>query len=49
MALASVIYGGRPLADAEAAEALTVKGDRALAEVFLGLFQLPPKVAKLGD
>lgn len=48
MALASVVYGGRPLADAEAAAELTVEGNRALAKSFVGLFRLPPKVAKAG-
>lgn len=44
MALASVVYGGRPLADAEAAGALRLIGDRALAERFVTLFVLPPKI-----
>ena len=44
--LASVIYGGRPIADAEGAGALTLSGDRALAETFVTLFPLP---AKLGS
>ena len=42
--LASVVYGGRPIADAEAAGVLTVTGDRALAETFVTLFPLPPKL-----
>jgi DNA-binding HxlR family transcriptional regulator len=45
VSLASVVYGGRPLADAEAAGALTITGDRALAERFVTLFPLPPKMA----
>ena len=44
--LASVVYGGRPLADAEAAGALRLSGDRALGERFVTLFPLP---AKLGQ
>jgi alkyl sulfatase BDS1-like metallo-beta-lactamase superfamily hydrolase len=44
MSLASVIYGGRPLADAEDAGALRITGDRALAERFVTLFPLPPKM-----
>lgn len=43
--LASVVYGGRPLADAEAGGALTISGTRALAERFVSLFPLPAKVA----
>ena len=44
-ALAGAIYGGQPL-DALAAEgALGVEGDRALAERFVTLFPLPPKIA----
>jgi DNA-binding HxlR family transcriptional regulator len=41
--LAAIVYGGRPIADAEAAGELTVDGDRALAERFVTLFVLPPK------
>jgi DNA-binding HxlR family transcriptional regulator/putative sterol carrier protein len=44
-ALASVVYSARPLADAEAAGALRVEGNRALAKRFLSLFRLPPKAA----
>ena len=44
MTLASVVYGGRPIADAEAAGALRIEGDRALAERFVTLFVLPPKI-----
>ena len=43
MSLASVIYGGRPIADAEAAGALKIAGDRGLAERFVTLFPLPEK------
>ena len=43
-ALAAAVYGGRPL-DALAAEgALSLEGDRSLAERFVSLFPLPPKV-----
>lgn len=45
MTLASLVYGGRPFADAEAAGALTLTGDRALAERFVTLFPLPPKIS----
>lgn len=44
-ALAGAVYGGAPLAALEEAGALTISGDRALAERFLTLFPLPPKVA----
>ncbi|UUL82098.1 winged helix-turn-helix transcriptional regulator [Sphingomonas qomolangmaensis] len=43
MTLAGIVYGARPIADAEAAGALTLTGDRALAEAFVGCFTLPPK------
>jgi len=43
-ALAGAVYGGVPLAALETAGALTISGDRALAERFLTLFPLPPKV-----
>jgi DNA-binding HxlR family transcriptional regulator/putative sterol carrier protein len=44
-AVASVVYGGRPVAAAEADGALTIEGDRAAAKRFLKLFCLPPKAA----
>ncbi len=44
MTLASVVYGARPLADAEAAGALRISGDRALAQRFPALFALPDKI-----
>ena len=40
-ALASVIYGGRDLAEASAAGDLVVAGDTEAARRFLGLFPLP--------
>ena len=43
-ALAGAVYGGAPLAALEAAGALTITGDRALADRFLTLFPLPEKV-----
>jgi DNA-binding HxlR family transcriptional regulator len=43
MTMASIVYGGRPIADAEAAGSLSLAGDRALAETFVTLFPLPPK------
>ena len=46
MTMASIVYGGRPIADAEAAGALTLTGDRTLAERFVTFFPLP---AKIGD
>ena len=43
-AIAAAVYGGVPLAGLEAEGALAVQGDRALAERFVTLFPLPPKV-----
>jgi DNA-binding HxlR family transcriptional regulator len=43
MNMASVVYGGRPLAAAEADGAVRIIGDRALAERFVMLFPLPAK------
>ena len=43
-AVAAAVYGGVPLAALEAEGALAVEGDRALAERFVTLFPLPPKV-----
>jgi DNA-binding HxlR family transcriptional regulator len=42
-AIAAAIYGGQALDAPEAAGALTIEGDRALAERFVTLFPLPPK------
>ena len=42
-AIAGFIYGGVPLAALEAEGALSVTGDRALADRFATLFPLPPK------
>ncbi len=44
MVLASLVYGGRTIADAESAGELEVTGDRKLAQKFVTLFVLPPKV-----
>lgn len=44
MTLASVVYGGRPIADAEAAGTLTIQGDHAVFEHFITLFLLPSKI-----
>ena len=43
-AIAAAVYGGEPLPALEAAGALRLAGDRALAERFVTLFPLPPKV-----
>ncbi|WP_174273374.1 winged helix-turn-helix transcriptional regulator [Sphingomonas bacterium] len=43
--IAAAVYGGVPLADLEAGGALRIEGDRALAERFMTLFPLPPKIA----
>lgn len=45
-ALAGAIFGGEPLATLEAAGALRIEGDRALAERFVTLFPLPPKAPR---
>lgn len=42
--LASIVYGGRPIEDAEAAGTLTIEGDRAAFERFRTLFPLPSKI-----
>lgn len=44
--LAGAIYGGQPLKALEAAGALRIEGDRALAERFITLFPLPPKAER---
>ena len=41
--LAAVVYGGRPLAEAIAAGDVTVSGDIALVDRFVGLFPLPER------
>jgi DNA-binding HxlR family transcriptional regulator len=43
-AIAAAVYGGQPLDAVAAAGALSLKGDRALAEQFVTLFPLPPKI-----
>lgn len=43
MTLASVVYGGVALVDAEKDGAFALTGSRALAKRFLSLFHLPPK------
>lgn len=48
VSVASVVYGGRAIADAEAAGVLALSGDRALAERFVTLFPLPAKVGPGG-
>ncbi|HEX8167616.1 MAG TPA: winged helix-turn-helix transcriptional regulator [Beijerinckiaceae bacterium] len=45
-AIAAAVYGGQPLGTLEAAGALSIEGDRALAERFVTLFRLPPKVER---
>lgn len=45
-AVAAAVYGGVPLAALEAEGALTVEGDRKLAERFVSLFPLPSKAAR---
>ena len=43
-ALAAVIYGGRPLADALTDGSVRLSGDRAVAEDYVTRFPLPPKL-----
>ena len=45
VSLASIVYGGRPITDAEASDELVVTGDRALLERFVTWFVLPEKTA----
>ena len=45
MSFASVVYGGRPVLDAEASGELTFTGDRTLFDRFVGWFPLPEKIA----
>ena len=47
-AVAAAVYGGQPLTALERAGMLAVVGDRALAERFVTLFPLPPKVEMAG-
>jgi DNA-binding HxlR family transcriptional regulator len=46
--IAAAVYGGQPLTALERAGMLAVDGDRALAERFVTLFPLPPKVETAG-
>jgi DNA-binding HxlR family transcriptional regulator/putative sterol carrier protein len=43
-ALAAVVYGGMPVADAEAQGMVKLSGDRKLAQHFTTLFPLPDKI-----
>jgi DNA-binding HxlR family transcriptional regulator len=47
-AVAAAVYGGQPLTALERAGMLALEGDRALAERFVTLFPLPPKVEMAG-
>lgn len=44
-ALAAVVYGGRPLADAREDGSVNLAGDRTVAKGFVTLFRLPPKAS----
>lgn len=48
-AIAGAVYGGAPLDAMERAGALRIEGCRALAERFVTLFPLPPKVVRADD
>jgi DNA-binding HxlR family transcriptional regulator/putative sterol carrier protein len=43
--ISAVLWGGRPLADAQRAGAVRVEGDQAAAERFVGLFPIPEPAA----
>ena len=43
-AIAAVIYGGRPLADAEADRSIRLVGDHGVAEDYITRFPLPAKI-----
>lgn len=43
---AAILYGKAPFADAEAAGRLHLAGDRALAQAFVNLFDLPEKAGR---
>jgi DNA-binding HxlR family transcriptional regulator len=45
-AIAAAVYGGQPLGILTAQGALLLEGDRALAERFVTLFPLPPKIER---
>ena len=45
-AIAAAVYGGQPLDGLEAAGALSIEGDRTLAERFVALFPLPSKIER---
>ncbi len=45
-AIAAAVYGGQPLDTLAAAGALSMEGDRTLAERFVTLFPLPPKIER---
>ena len=47
-AIAAAVYGSPPLTALERAGMLALEGDRALAERFVSLFSLPPKVETAG-
>ncbi len=47
-AVAAAVYGGVKLSALEAERAVTIEGDRLLAERFVTLFPLPPKVERSG-
>jgi hypothetical protein len=45
--LAAAVYGGAPLDALTAEGALSLQGDRALAEKFITLFPLPAKAERM--
>ena len=48
-ALAAAVYGREPLSALASKRALSLEGDRTLAEKFVTLFPLPPKIERPAD
>ena len=46
--LAAVLWGGRPLADAQRSGTMTIEGDKAAAKRFLRLFPMPEPALAAG-
>ena len=47
--LAAVLWGGRPLADAQRSGTMTIEGDEAAVERFVRLFPMPEPVAAVSS
>jgi DNA-binding HxlR family transcriptional regulator len=46
--LAAVLWGGRPLTDAQRSEEMTIEGDKAAVKRFVRLFPMPEPAAAIG-